>query len=424
MNVNNRSVNRKVMKSEDPLFGNRVEERFLLSKKNAEAFLERIKTEEDKSQSQWVTNTYFNTPEQSLPMETAVRTREYNLSKSPINLKNRGGFVDYSHLLNDKKIKTRKTLSTKETILDLNSRFRSRINSFDQQFIIRYFRRVFLYGDIKFSMDGHLECFEIIKGVEYRKVKSLASVYVEIKHNGEKEAERVIKILRDLGGIPTIPKYYLFYNWDYCEHAEKKYDAFLDEVPGLEYELKISCDSDRVFNNFFVDLRKEHVKGYRLLEEFPYPFTFASYNEFRKSKEPHQKVLVMYDGTKRQRFSTKNKGSVIKGQILKRSKTEGSVSQKDLGKFGDITGVSFRIKKIIFIESLNTERIFGVIIDLSQKAEGDMFQIEIEYEMSKKKISGDFEEQISKEIDEIAKYFESRGLKRTLKKKEDWIKEK
>lgn len=405
---------------EDTLFSERIERRFLVNKSKISVFINQLKATEDMTLSQWVTNIYFNTSDQTLPIGSGVRFREYSKFKK-INLKNRIGFIDYNYVFYDKKFKIRKTFEMEKVINELNLKFKNKYSDFRRKFVMSYKRRVFLIGENRVTIDFPIECFEIMESFKLKKISIHNFAYIEIKQ--KKVSNSILRILKNVGAVPTIHKYFLMYNQEYYNKAEKKYSKYIDESNGFEYELKLSKVSEDIFNEYIIKVKNGYVKEYKIVHNLPDPFCFASFNEYRFLKDSDSKMCIMYDGNIKQRISIKDNGEILKNKILKRRKENKILSVKIWSKLvkPEIIGRLFRIKKIFFIQSVKTGVIYGIILDLSQNKERSMYQLEIEYAMSINKLMNNFEETIINEIQQISKYFTNKGFKKTLLRKQDWV---
>lgn len=412
----------------DPLFNNRKEERFCIRETDLEKVLRSGILVQDKNETTYIRNVYFDTSEHAMPLGNAARMRDYSTSKiGNFDLGKENHFIDTGYLSFNKKYKEREIGNVADLIDGLNSRFELRVTGFRPYIGVEYFREVFKAGGLRLTVDRQIDLSWINEDLSAEKIPFIVNSYaphVEIKY-GNEEIERANEIkaaLRNTGGVTSVGKHAIAYNARWIKHRSNLTENLVNELPEKEYEIKYNVPNESSFMRFIMDLHKGQVEGFRRWEKYQNPFKITSFNEY-KTLSPQKKARVMYFGTLEPKIVVKDRGTLTENGILLRTEEKYGLEKEIVEKAlaADTIGISKRIKEILFVESISTGRLYPVTIDLNQTEDGrSLYQLEVEYYRSVSKQSSEAE--ILDEIDVLGKHFDKLGgLKRVETRKEDWV---
>ncbi len=414
----------------DPLFKNRMEEKLCIIDSSIEKVLRSSDVVEDKEAAAYIRSVYFDTTEHAMPLGYATRLRDYG--------KNRVGFFkkdedvhifDTGYASLNSKHKDRGEATVEEVVSRLNSEHTLRVTNFRPYIYTEYYRRVFKHGGMRVSIDTDIALSWIKEDLSNEKVESMPdpnTAQVEIKYIND-DAHRAMELrnlLKREGAVPSVGKKGMAYNARWVKDKPTVVVGLESELPGKEYEIKYDSVDEKPFMGIIIALDEGNIEGFRRWPTYPNPFRFDSINEYRVLSA-EKTARVMYFGKLEPRVIVKNKGTFTDGGILLRTEEKynaGSQVFEEAMK-RETFGTSRRIKEVLFVESMETNRLYPITVDLNQvEGNAKLYQIEIEYYRSTKKRKDNACSEILGEIGKMSGDVERLfGLKRSEIRKEDWI---
>ncbi len=379
---------------------------------------------------------YFNNTEHEVPFEVSIKGRKYSNQKflEYLSLDDKWIFEIKEDHISEKsrlRMKKRRIMTLKEILTFLSQKRQigyNLITSHLKPYVGDSYRRLHFYveDNLRVTIDEDLTYY-LFEDLNAIKLGNENYARIEIKVPPAKinspELYRIQSLLNELGGEETISKKDAAYNLLSRYLREKSKRKVPPSDTEIEAKLLIRKSHQYIFHRIKRDFRSGLIKGYSLLEEFPYTLENGKLHKYLIANDNYIRLSIKGMSrtiTSKEDFELVNDPYGLKC-IIKRRELKKHVVGENLNLH--FLKTIYRKRKYFLVENKENNIPYCIILDRSTYSTHELFQIEIEGLLLSP--SKNEEKKVIKDISYLTSFLIRRYpiLKPTALTKLDWVKQ-